>query len=114
VGPNKTGEAQTIAFISTTQTQVDVLGDKSKSAPGLAFETWDPRNLSRRAVDRSAVSLHPKPSFLRRLGRNERGLSAFFYVGWSRHGFQSVDVEVFVKIKTEKFGCGPEDEGAVQ
>ena len=24
---------------------------KSKGAPGLAFETWDPSNLSRRAVD---------------------------------------------------------------
>jgi hypothetical protein len=72
-------------------------------------------------ADGSAVHSTPQASaeggglgFLRRLGRNERGLSAFFYGGWYGHGFEAVDVEVFVKIETEEIGCGPEDEGAVQ
>jgi hypothetical protein len=45
-GTNKTGEAQTIAFYFNRSTQGNALGNKSKGAPGLAFETWDPRNQS--------------------------------------------------------------------
>jgi hypothetical protein len=71
-------------------------------------------DLSRRAVEGYAVSLYSKPTFLRRLGCNERRLSAPSYGGWSRHSFEAVDVEVFVEIKTEKFGCAAEDEGAGQ
>jgi hypothetical protein len=36
-------------------------GKKSKGAPGLAFETWDPCNLSRRAVDRSPMETPTLP-----------------------------------------------------
>src|ERR1700722_1933750 len=41
--------------------------NKSKGAPGLAFETWDPCNLSRHAVDRSPMETQPSLlSFVRR------------------------------------------------
>jgi hypothetical protein len=62
----------------------------------------------------SAVSLHPKPTFLRRFGSYERGFSTLLYVGWCGEGFEAVDVEVFIKIETEEIGCAAENEGALQ
>jgi hypothetical protein len=116
-GPNKTGEAQTIVFIKTTQPQVDALG-KNRRVPQVSLlrpgiratdPKWKPQFslLSSQTVAECGKSL-------RRLGRNERGLSAFLYVGGCSHGFQSVDIKVFVQIKTEEIGCSPEDKGAIQ